>query len=198
MKLFIKEGVYIKFIDEIFLRVVSVVTTTFSIKGKKTYLTSACDGVHGKNSYHPEGWGWDFDVLDDVITNKEYLTIRNTLKMIDPYYDLVFEKTPGNEHIHVEYDVRRKALKENNSSSKELDSNIKSQSEENEMKIVWKDLIILIAKVLSPVLAAITKKFRDEIEVWVKKKYTEALETDNPWDDFFFEILAAMLKVDIK
>lgn len=58
-------------------------------------------------------------------------------------------------------------------------------------------LLGLIAVVIKPVVQALSKKFRDEIQRWITREYAEALETDNPWDDYLFTFLAKMLGVEL-
>lgn len=61
----------------------------------------------------------------------------------------------------------------------------------------WNWLIGIIVAVLGPIVRLISAKFRDELTEWVQKKYKEALATENPWDDFFFEFLAKLLGIPV-
>ena len=58
-------------------------------------------------------------------------------------------------------------------------------------------LITLIAKLLMPILSAITPVLRDALEDFVKDYYKKSLETDNPWDDFLALFLARMLNIPV-
>jgi len=101
------ENVHIKFINDIFLQAMVVVYNEFVSNGKIPVISSAADGDHSKDSYHKYGFAWDIlaDYPDDYETI--YLPIRQKLKAIDKYYDLVFGTDDHKHHIHIEYDYRR-------------------------------------------------------------------------------------------
>jgi len=197
MNIQIKPGVQILFIDDRFLSVCNVISEAFRLHGEVCVLTSAADGVHGENSFHKTGLGWDFRAYFKPVYGRIYITIRNTLKQLDSCYDTVFEKQKGNEHFHVEYDQRRAdklrldktGLEIYNPNNKEVYDMAKAAN--------WTWLISLAATILGVILKNVTKKFRDEAEKWINDKYKEALETENPWDDMFFETLAKILSIEL-
>lgn len=61
----------------------------------------------------------------------------------------------------------------------------------------WRWLISLLAVVLQPVFKILSKEIRDLISDNIGKWYAKARLTDNPWDDFVVEFLAAILKIDL-
>lgn len=61
----------------------------------------------------------------------------------------------------------------------------------------FRSVFKIIALVLRPALKLITAKFREELETWLNRKYAEALETENPWDDWLFEMLATALGITL-
>lgn len=61
----------------------------------------------------------------------------------------------------------------------------------------WKWLISLLAIVLQPVFKILSKEIRDLISDNIGKWYAKARATDNPWDDFVVEFLAAILKIEL-
>lgn len=58
-------------------------------------------------------------------------------------------------------------------------------------------LVALIKTILLPILALVSEWLRDLLEDSVKKWYAKALETENPWDDFFVERLAFLLDIEL-
>jgi len=197
MNIQIKPGVQLLFIDDRSLTVFSVVNEAFRLYDEVCVLTSAADGEHGKDSYHKDGLAWDFRAAYNRLYSRIYKAIRTTLKNVDSCYDIVFETQKGNEHIHVEYDERR--AQKQRSDQTGLDINNPNLKEENDMAkaTTYKWILSVAALLLGKIVQEVTKKFRDEITEWVTKKYAEALETDNPWDDMFFEFLAKMLDVPL-
>jgi len=65
----------------------------------------------------------------------------------------------------------------------------------NSASMPW--FLSLLAAILKPLIGLITSKFRDELTQWIQKKYAEALETPNPWDDYFFSFLAKAMGIDL-
>lgn len=197
MNILLKDTTRLKAIDNRLITVCHVVYGLTRQGKSQVYLTSGIDGEHGFNSYHPEGLAWDFDRLDGNFTRKEVRYIKLTLKAIDPFYDVVYESTPGNEHLHIEWDRRRAEESKNNSTERSIQIQNKSFTGETKMGRTMKWLIDIVALVLGPVLRVVTAKFREDIENFIKEKYAEALETENPWDDFLFETLAAFFKINL-
>ena len=58
-------------------------------------------------------------------------------------------------------------------------------------------LMAIVKTVLLPIIALVSEWLRDLLEDSVKKWYAKALETENPWDDFFIERLAYLLSIDL-
>lgn len=61
----------------------------------------------------------------------------------------------------------------------------------------WSWLLDLAILILGPIVRLISVTFRDELTEFIQKKYKEALQTENPWDDFFFEFLAKLLGIPV-
>lgn len=70
--------------------------------GHNLTITSICDGTHGENSYHYDGYAIDIRtrMLSSDETSRVAAEIKNRL---GPFYDVVIENT----HIHIEFDARR-------------------------------------------------------------------------------------------
>ena len=109
MKINCKEGVWFKFIDDRFLKLAAIVFHVYHPYGIIPTVTSACDGKHGKNSYHPDGLAWDWRIWklpeEDLpnIADK----IRKKAREISPRYDVVYGDEKHRDHIHTEFDVRK-------------------------------------------------------------------------------------------
>lgn len=197
MNILCKNTVHLKAIDTKLITVCHVVYGLTRQGRGQVFLTSGTDGEHGKNSYHPDGLAWDFDKLDDYFTKWEVRHIKMTLKVIDPFYDVVYENEIGNEHLHVEYDQRRADKHKNNLPSKVIKIQNKPFREGITMSNTFKAIIRIVASIIGPILRLVTARFRDELTEWVRKEYSEALETENPWDDFLFETIAGMFKITL-
>lgn len=65
------------------------------------------------------------------------------------------------------------------------------------MPAIWTVVVRIVAKILGPILALVTAAFREELIEFVKERYKKALETENPWDDFFFKLLADMFAIKL-
>ena len=197
MNISIKKGVQILFIDDRTMMLFGIVASYYQAYGLSCVMTAAADGKHMMGSYHPEGFAFDFRAKKEVRYANMYISLRNKLKCVSRYYDLAFEKQKGNEHIHIEYDYRREQKEQQNGVTV-LDVKLNERGIRKMAKSAnWQWVINLAAMVLGVILKQVTKKFRDETEKWIKEKYLEALETDNPWDDMFFDFLAKCLDVDI-
>lgn len=61
----------------------------------------------------------------------------------------------------------------------------------------WKVILKAVSLLLVPIMRLVSKQFKDELEKFIEKKYKEALETENPWDDFLFETLAFWFGIDL-
>lgn len=197
MNILIKEGVVLIFIDDKALTVFNVVSEAFRLYGGVALLTSAADGIHGKDSYHNDGHAWDFRAMNDRLCGKVYRAIRFTLKSKNSCYDTVFEKQKGNEHFHIEYDDRRADEIRRNPASLDIDNQKLREDEKMAKETTYKFILSVVVALLGPLLKLITKKFRDELTTWVTSKYAEALATENPFDDLFFEFLIRALDLPI-
>lgn len=198
MKIYLKQGVRLLFINDILCEVLRVLFEAFSERNIRVVMTSGSDGQHGLNSYHTIGYAWDFRTSEIPREQLPVVTyqIAMNLKRISQYFDVVLEHDP--EHLHVEFDLRRQSREGTDiPSSTVLDNSNQEGKEQKKMAVSWKWLLSLVALALRPLMSAITEKFRDEIAEWIQKMYDKAKETDNPMDDLFFEWLAKMLSIDL-
>lgn len=198
MFLAIKDTVKIGFINDLVITIFKIVCAAANKPGRTVCLTSAKDGEHGKNSYHKDGFAWDFDIIGGDFTKAEIKEITLVLKSIDQFIDVVYETVPGNEHLHVEYDLRRKAKKEKTTGETAVKIQTNKINGGISMSNTWKWVINVVGTILGPILKLVTAKFRTELEDFIQKKYTEAKETENPWDDFLFETLAGLFKISVE
>lgn len=109
MKIKIKDGVFIKLIIPELFDVCRVVYEEYEKEGYEPVLTSGAEGRHGGRSYHFDGYAWDFRTYNVAGFLIVYRQIFERLKALSPYYDILLERKTGEDHIHVELDLRRKA-----------------------------------------------------------------------------------------
>lgn len=55
----------------------------------------------------------------------------------------------------------------------------------------------IVKTILFPIFKLVSEWLKDLLEEQVKKWYQKALQTENPWDDFFIERLAYLLSIDL-
>ena len=65
------------------------------------------------------------------------------------------------------------------------------------MAVTFKGLARLLAQALGLILPLVTRSIREELVEFIQKKYTAAVATDNPWDDYLYEFLATALRIDL-
>lgn len=58
-------------------------------------------------------------------------------------------------------------------------------------------LMALLRELLFVFFEKISEWLHDQLDEKVKEWYAKALTTENPWDDFFIERLAYLLKIDL-
>jgi len=63
--------------------------------------------------------------------------------------------------------------------------------------MTWKILIQAFSGVLGKVLEVVTPELRKMVESFLKDLYQKAKATQNPWDDFLVELLAAVLGIKL-
>ena len=64
------------------------------------------------------------------------------------------------------------------------------------MKINWTFAINIATTILKPLIPIITNTFREQVEKQVIEWAKRAEETENPWDDVFFDTLKKILGID--
>jgi len=199
LNIIVKDTVRIKRILPQFFIVCLHVSSVYKKRNLECVLTSANDSTHMQNSYHYEDLAWDFRIQNRNLTFSLYEEILDGLRSVSPYFDVVPESHPGNEHIHIEYDSRRKIREQGEDIFSVYDLNIKKNYEEGKkMAVNWKKVISFALFFLKPALKLVSKFLRDEIEKAVQSWYRKALETENPWDDFFVEQLAQVLDIELE
>lgn len=198
MMIYLNQNVRLRFINDIFLDVIKTVYDIFSSYSQNTVITSGCDGKHMLGSYHYDGWAWDFRYRVFQGSRIPYEAVRKRLKELSSYYDTDLDLTKGNEHMHIEYDLRREARDDDTRKNQ-----IQEEQEMTELQIPkhnsvsWEWLGKLLRVVLAPLIPIITKQIRDMIQDNVKTWWEKAKATENPWDDFLVQFIAGFLKIDL-
>ena len=74
----------------------------------------------------------------------------------------------------------------------------KSPANRREVIVVtWKKILVLFAGLLKPILTLISPAIKKLVHEMVLSLWSRALETENGWDDFFVEMLADILAIDL-
>lgn len=60
----------------------------------------------------------------------------------------------------------------------------------------WEWLARLLATLLAPLLVVLSAFIRKELEKFLVDLYKRALETENPWDDWFVGFLLDIMKIE--
>ena len=110
MKILCKEGVWFKELNKPLMDFCPVFARVWSDFGHgDPTITSAADGVHGINSYHPLGYAWDVRLWGMSATKADIAAtaLRNQLRDINPAYDVVYGDEKHKDHIHVEFDLKK-------------------------------------------------------------------------------------------
>ena len=109
MRVLCKEGVWFRFIDDRFLEIAKIIENVYHPYGVTPVVTSAADGKHSANSFHPDGFAWDWRIWGlptedlDEIADK----IRTKARQINFRYDVVYGDAKHLDHIHTEFDTRK-------------------------------------------------------------------------------------------
>jgi len=64
--------------------------------------------------------------------------------------------------------------------------------------ITYQIIFALVRKILSLILPEVSQSIRQLLETYLKDLYKKAQETSNPIDDFFVELLAEIIGIEIK
>jgi len=64
--------------------------------------------------------------------------------------------------------------------------------------ITYQIVFALVRKILSLILPEVSSSIRQLLETYLKDLYKKAQETPNPVDDFFVELLAEIIGIEIK
>ena len=110
MRILCKEGVWFKELNKSLMDFSGVLDRLWSDFGHgDPTITSAADGKHSLNSYHPLGYAWDIRIWGMSATEAETAAsaLRNQLRGINPAYDVVYGDEKHKDHIHVEFDLKR-------------------------------------------------------------------------------------------
>lgn len=77
-------------------------------------INSCNDGRHGETSLHYAGYAFDLDTHDGPPDNRFCIfpvradqIAQEIRECLPPDYDVIFEDSPGNEHIHIEYQPKK-------------------------------------------------------------------------------------------
>lgn len=66
------------------------------------------------------------------------------------------------------------------------------------MAVTWTFWERITIVVLSAILRAVSPVLREALQKSIKELYEKAKQTDNPYDDFFVELLARLLGIDLE
>ncbi len=98
----IKKGVRMDGIRPEIVAIFPVVEEVYKYAEMVCVLTSAREGVHSSNSLHPKGFAVDFRYTAGTVYRDA--EIANMIRDALPdEYDVI----PEDDHIHVEYDLKR-------------------------------------------------------------------------------------------
>lgn len=63
--------------------------------------------------------------------------------------------------------------------------------------MTWNKIVLLFASLLKPILSLISPALKSLVHDLVLSLWSSALKTENGWDDFFVEMLASVLSIDL-
>ena len=100
-KVFVKEGVVIREINEPMLKLLNALLDAGSSWSYSPTLTSATDGKHKAGSLHYKSLAWDVRTSD--LPKERWEEYTELVKsFLTAEYDVILEK----DHIHVEFDPK--------------------------------------------------------------------------------------------
>lgn len=103
-----KKGVWFKFMGHLFLDLTRIVYEEYQKDWTTPTVTSAGDGRHRQGSLHPFGLAWDWRIWGLKDPGRTADRIRKKAKKLDVCYDIIFGDKEHLDHIHSEYDVRKR------------------------------------------------------------------------------------------
>ena len=103
-----EEGVWFKFIGFEFLTVARIVSRVYEKDSVIARIMSACDRIHMANSLHHEGLAWDWRIWGLKDPKAIADEIRREAQAVDFHYDVIFGDEKHLDHMHTEYDIRKK------------------------------------------------------------------------------------------
>jgi hypothetical protein len=104
----VKHGARLKQINDPFLTVARIAFELWQEEGLIPCVTSGSDGNHLSESYHWQGLAWDWRIWHLIDPWKTAARLQVKLREIDPAYDVVFGDAGHKDHIHTEYDLKKK------------------------------------------------------------------------------------------
>ncbi|OIO37213.1 MAG: hypothetical protein AUJ72_04970 [Candidatus Omnitrophica bacterium CG1_02_46_14] len=115
IKINVKKGVVFKVIGFEFCTLARIVYRVLQKYGVTPMVTSANDGKHVPNSWHYQDLAWDWRIwgVDDPKTPIDEVKqaadeIRRAAQNADYHYDVIYGDKDHLDHIHMEYDLKKK------------------------------------------------------------------------------------------
>uniref|UniRef100_A0A6M3LK27 Peptidase n=1 Tax=viral metagenome TaxID=1070528 RepID=A0A6M3LK27_9ZZZZ len=107
----VKDGVCFSEINFYLFLCCYMVSNVFRENGVVPTITSACDGRHKEGSLHYKGLAWDWRIWGLYYPEVVAWQIRERLQGVDKNYDVVYGDKDHLDHIHIEYDLKKKSIK---------------------------------------------------------------------------------------
>ena len=107
MQIDVKPGVFLKVITDHFIAVCQIVWEEAQKQGAIPTLTAGADGAHMAGSYHYVGEAWDWRTWSMKDPAMFFTGIKNRLQFLDAAFDVVWEGSGDQPHIHVEFDLKK-------------------------------------------------------------------------------------------
>jgi len=108
IKIKLKDGVILKEINEPLMIVLRCACICYRRYKVTPTITSGADGQHKKNSLHYKGLAWDFRIWGVSDPGALARRLRLMLKSIDECFDVVYGDPAHRDHIHIEYDTKKR------------------------------------------------------------------------------------------
>ncbi len=109
-KVLCESDVRISEINQYLTSLSEIIYSIYRKYGKIPIITSGNDSKHMKNSLHYEGLAWDFRIWDIPKSHryKVVYELRDILQGYDYRWDVVYGDKNHLNHIHIEFDIRKK------------------------------------------------------------------------------------------
>lgn len=107
----LKQGVSLHGVQPEIMIAMQVADRCYTEEGLEMWVTSVCDGKHGRSSKHFVGYAFDSDGVDGRGSAASYKQLQRVadslLGSLTAEFDVVFGGIHHKSHIHVEFDPKR-------------------------------------------------------------------------------------------